>query len=93
MDSHIVTNIRLEPSKYRYRKIQIYRAKIIGGQLWGFVYGGFVYLCDTLNAVQDSINLLAGFTINQYRLEDLLRTRLPLLGFQKTCDAYAEAKE
>lgn len=90
MDSHIITNIRLEPSKYRHRKIQIYRANLIGGCVWGFVHEGFVYLCDTLNTAYDSINLLTGFTINQYRLEALQRTRSPFLGFQKTCDAYTE---
>lgn len=90
MDSHIITNIRLEPSSYRYRKVQIYRANLIGGCVWGFVYEGFVYLCDTLATAYRSINVLKGIVINEYRLKDLQRMRLPFLGFQKTCDAYTE---
>lgn len=89
MDAHIITSIRLETSSYRYRRIQIYRANLIGGQLWGFVHDGSVYLCDTLDSARESINLLTGFVTNQSRLEAIQRTRLPFLGFQKTIDAYA----
>lgn len=90
MDSHIITNIRLEPSKYRYRKIQIYRINLVGGVLWGFVYGGYVYLCDTLATIYHSINVLKGIVTSEYMLEELQRTKVPLIGFQKTCDEYTE---
>lgn len=90
MDSHIITNIRLEPSEYRFKDVRIYRVNIVRGVLWGFIYDGYVYLSDTLDTIYRSIDVLNGAVISDYILKELQRTKVPLIGFQKTCDEYTE---
>ena len=55
----LLIGVLFTPSKYSRKKIRIYRADIIGGTVWAFIWNGEHQVCDTLQTAYGRIDLLA----------------------------------